>query len=424
MNEAHQKFIEPFEVTVTDIGIRGDGSAHGKSKRYFIPYSAPGDRLSISVERSGKGDQRAKINKIISQSETRTNPTCPHFGTCGGCALQHLQTKAISALKRSFIANALVRRGLPTHTLQQTIEIAPGLRRRVRFAVQKSSRVKFGFFEPHSNRIVDIELCPAIRPEIADLIGPLHGFIATTRGLSRAATVQVTASDNGIDILICPRNKTDLALEDREAFARFANTYDLARIAWNGPLGPEPIAQRREPRHRFGTAIVTPPPNAFLQPSKEGEDAIAMAASYALQGARRIADLYAGCGALTFPFSSIAPTHAFESDADMVSAIKRAAGEHPVTADLRDLTRMPLPAQELNKFDAVVFDPPRSGAKSQAAALALSSVPLIVAISCNPGTLARDLNLLVDGGYTLQSILPIDQFPWAPHVEAVATLRR
>lgn len=413
-----------IEVTVTSIGVRGDGIANGTGERYFIPYSAPGDRLSISVGEARKGGRFAKIENIITPSETRTAPACSHFGTCGGCALQHIQTNSIAVLKRGFIAGALETRGLSSDVLLPTVNIAPGLRRRVRFAVRKGKKVTFGFFEPRSKRIVDIVQCPAIQPAIAGLIDPLRDLIASTHAIDRAATVQITLSDTGIDMLLRPGRDADLTLEDRETFAQFANLHDLARIAWHGPLGTEPVAQRREPIHRFGTASVTLPPDAFLQPSKEGENKIVATACAALSNAKRIADLYAGCGALTFPFSSIAPTHAYEGDAGMVTAIRRAAGNRPVTAHVRDLARMPLTVSDLNAFDAVVFDPPRAGAQSQAAALAQSTVPVIVAVSCNPGTLARDLSLLVDGGYRLQSILPIDQFPWSPHVEAVAILRR
>ena len=413
-----------IEVTVTSIGVRGDGIANGTGERYFIPYSAPGDRLSINVGEARKGGRFAKIEKIITPSETRTAPACTHFGTCGGCALQHLQTSSIAALKRGFIKGALETRGLPTDIVHPTVDIAPGLRRRVRFAVRKGNKVTFGFFQPRSKRIVDIEQCPAIQPAIAGLIDPLRDLIAATHAIERAATVQITLSDTGIDMLLHPGKDADLTLEDREIFAQFANLHDLARIAWHGPLGSEPVAQRREAIHRFGSASVTLPPDAFLQPSKEGENEIVATACAALRDAKRIADLYAGCGALTFPFSSIAPTHAYEGDAEMVSAIRRAAGTRPVTAHVRDLARMPLTVSELNAFDAVVFDPPRAGAQSQAAALAGSTVPVIVAVSCNPGTLARDLGLLVYGGYKLQSVQPIDQFPWSPHVEAVAILRR
>ena len=424
MNENIPNIGDKVKVKITNLGVYGDGIAIYKGEQYFIPYSAPGDYISIIAGDYCKGGRTAKIYNVITRSKTRTDPACLHFGTCGGCTLQHLQTNEIANLKRGFIASALEKQGLPTHTLLPTVEIAPGLRRRVRFAVNKRKRVTLGYYEPHSNKIVDIDHCPAIQPAIADLISPLRNLMIDTQAIARVATVQVTLSDTGVDILIRPGKVTDLKLEDRETFANFANKYDLARISWHGPFGAEPIAQRREPRHQFGPATVTLPPTAFLQPSKKGEKVIATAAGVALQRATRIADLYAGSGALTFPFSIIAPTHAFEGDDEMVSAIKRAARKHPVTAHLRDLARRPLTAPELNDFDAVVFDPPRSGAKSQAAALAGSSVPVVIAVSCNPGTLARDLSLLIDGGYTLQSVLPIDQFPWSSHVEAVAILGR
>lgn len=424
MNKTRPNKSKLFEVTVTDIGIQGDGIANGADGRYFVPYSAPGDQLSVTLTKARKDSRFAKIERINTAGKDRIEPACPHFGICGGCALQHVGADTVASTKRGFITNALARQNLPTGIVQETINIAPGLRRRARFAIHKAKRIALGFYAPRSRQVIDVEACPAVRPAIAALIAPLRQLAESLRAIKGEASVQVSESETGIDLLLETRAESDLSLEDREMLAQFANRYDLARLAWQGPQGPEPVAQRQSPRYRFGSATVTPPPNAFLQPSLEGERVIVSAACEALAGATRIADLYAGCGALTFPFSSIATTHAFEGDADMIATIQRAAGEHPVTATARDLARMPLRPDELAAFDSVVFDPPRAGAKSQADMLAQSSVPRIVAISCNPGTLARDLRLLVDGGYRIESILPIDQFPWSPHIEAVAILHR
>ncbi len=423
MNKTFPNKSKPFEVTVTDIGVHGDGIANGVGGRYFIPYSAPGYHLAIKPGDGRKAGRFAKIEKIITPSDSRIDPVCPHFGTCGGCALQHLAESIIADAKRGFVATALAQQGLHCD-VSDMLNIAAGMRRRVRYSVFKGQKTSIGFLGLRSRRVVNIATCPAIRPSIANLIEPLRDLTTTISAIETSAAVQISESDIGLDLLLESKNGADIGLQDRETLAKFANRYDLARISWRGSLGPEPVSQRRQPVYRFGPATVAPPPNAFLQPSKEGESAIVSAACRALSGAGRIADLYAGCGALTFPFSSIAPTHAFESDAEMVAAIHRAAGDRPVTASVRDLARMPLATSELSEFDAVVFDPPRAGAKTQAAMLAASSVRVVVAISCNPATLARDLRLLVDGGYRLESVLPIDQFPWSPHVEIVATLRR
>lgn len=424
MNKARTNNSKSFEVTVTDIGVHGDGIANAAGKRYFIPYSVPGDELSVSPDYSRRDGRFAAINRIITASEYRTKPPCDHFGNCGGCALQHVSKAFIARTKRDIVARALAHRDIKHCDILETVSIAPGERRRARLAVHKAKRTAIGFFAPRSRRVIDVERCHAVRPAIAALFDPLRTLIADLDCIQGAAAVQITESDSGIDLLLEPNRPDELSLSDRETLAHFANTNDLARLSWTGPQGVEPVAQRRSPRYRFGPVSILPPPDAFLQPSEAGERTIVAAAGRAVADATRIADLYAGCGALSFPFSSIAPTFAFEGSEAMVETLHRAAGDCPVTATVRDLARNPLTPEELKPFDAVVFDPPRAGAKTQAAALAASSVGTVVAVSCNPGTFARDLRLLVDGGYAIDSVLPIDQFPWSPHVEIVATLRK
>ena len=306
--------------------------------------------------------------------------------------------------------------------MRPTVAVPAGERRRVRFALHAGTRAVLGFFAPRSRRVVPIAQCPAARPAVAGLIEPIRSLASTMD--TAIASILVTETETGLDLVMDPARDAPLELNDRERLAQFANDHDLARIAWRGCVGPEPVAQRRQPQVRFGRAAVSLPIGAFLQPSVAGQAAILAETEAALNGAGRIADLYAGCGALTFPLSSLAPTHAVEADSGMVAAMRRAASALPVTADARDLARNPLTAAELARFDAVVFDPPRAGAKAQAAALATSDVSRVVAVSCNPGTLARDLRTLVDGGYRLRSVQPIDQFPWSAHVEAVAVLQR
>ena len=148
----------------------------------------------------------------------------------------------------------------------------------------------------------------------------------------------------------------------------------------------------------------------------------------ATEKAKRVADLFCGLGTFTFPLARRARVLAVDSDAEAIAALtaaaKHAPGLKPIETKVRDLYRMPLAAKELDGFDAVVFDPARSGAQAQAEQLALSKVATIVAVSCNPGTLSRDVRILIDGGYALESVTPIDQFLYAAHVEAVAVLRR
>ncbi len=425
MNKTLTNKTKFLEVTIASIGIQGDGIANGAGERYYVPYSAPGDQLVIAPGERRQEGRSARIETVITRGEDRVSAACRHFERCGGCSLQHISNTAISALKRGFIATALAKRGLDNVLIQNTRNVAAGERRRVRFAVARKGRqVVLGFYAPRSRNVVAVSECPATRPKIVALMEPLRALAVDMKALGRRATILATESDSGVDILLTPERHKDLDLADRERLAHFADTHDLARIAWDDPRGPEPVAQRRAPRYRFGDATVSPPIGAFLQPSATGEQAILQEIMRGIQEPERIADLYAGCGTLTFPLSRLAPTHAFEGEASMVTAMRQAIGQHPVTATARDLARMPLTAEELAPFDVVVFDPPRAGAKAQAEALAHSKVGCVIAVSCNPATLARDLRLLVNGGYAIESVRPIDQFPWSPHVEAVAILHR
>ena len=268
--------------------------------------------------------------------------------------------------------------------------------------------------------------CPVTDRTLVDLLEPLRSLCATVDALGAKASLQLTRTESGADLLLRPARPRDPDLAAREALADFATAQNLCRVSWQGPDGIEPIAARRPALVRFAGTDVTLPPGAFLQPSAEGEAAIVslVEAALAADPPKRIADLYAGCGTLTFPLARIAPVDAIEGDAGMVAALRDAARDQPIAVAARDLMRDPLSPEALGAFDAVVFDPPRAGARPLAEALAKSTVPRIVAVSCNPATLARDLRLLVDGGYSLERVTPIDQFAWSPHVEAVAVLRR
>jgi 23S rRNA (uracil1939-C5)-methyltransferase len=417
---------KPGELTVTieSIGMRGDGIANADGVRYYVSFTAPGDVVSIRpVEKRADG-YAAAIRRVLQPGDGRGEPACRHFGTCGGCALQHLTAEAIAGFKRDMVVTALAQHGFADVPVNDAVAVPPGRRRRVRFAANRGGRVAFGFNEPRSNRVIDIGECPAVTPGIAAMIEPLRKLAASTGALGRRAEILVTETDTGLDVTLRPKRPADLTLNERMALANFAERHDIARLGWDGPQGYEPLAARRAPAVTFGDVAVALPPDAFLQPSSDGERVIVAAVLAGAEGARKIADLYAGCGALTFPLSSVAPVHPVEGNGEMVQAIRQAAAGHPVTAEVRDLARQPLSPEELQRFDTVIFDPPRPGARDQAVALARSAVATVIAVSCNPATLARDLRLLADGGYGVESIRPVDQFPWSPHTEVVAVLRK
>lgn len=415
-----------MDVTVEAIGAQGDGIANSPEGRLYIPFAAPGDRLRVEAGEPRGDGHAARIAEIIEPGVGRIKPVCRHFGDCGGCSFQHIAPDGIAEIKRNILTTALARRRLVSLLVDNTISVPPGTRRRVRLAFKRGMRGILGFNRRESRMVLNVMECPVVVPEIATLLAPLRELCHSLTALGKGADIQITLLDSGIDMLFLPEKASDPDLEARESLAAFAEAHDLCRLSWHNRHEHEPIAIRRTPSIRFGKVSVQPPPDAFLQPSAAGERAVvtAVLAGLAEAAPTRIADLYAGCGALTFPLAANASVQAIDGNGEMVSALRSAANGANVIVDKRDLWRNPMAPDELSIFDAVVFDPPRAGAKPLAEALARSSVPTVIAVSCNPSTLGRDLRILVDGGYTVERVTPIDQFPWSAHVEAVAVLRR
>jgi len=431
---AAQRQVSPrlVELEIEQLGAQGDGVARNEGAVVFVPFTVAGDRVLARIEgRRGDGLTAALV-EVQSPGPGRADPACPHFGRCGGCALQHLDPAAHAAWKSGLLSLHLARAGIGDDTLAPLVSVPPGTRRRAVFAWNvRRGEATVGFNARASHAVIDLETCPLLDPALVALLGPLRRMLGEmVKTGSGDATVTLT--EGGPDLLI--EGEARLDLFGRETLARFAETADLARLHWRCPgTGfAEPIARRRPALVRFGGVAVEPPPGAFLQPSPEGEQAIAdqvVAALTELGGP--VADLYAGCGSFTLPLTRLGAVHAVEGEAaplEALGAATRAAGL-AVTTEIRDLARRPLSPAELAPYRAVVLDPPRAGAAAQVAELARLADPrkgpgLAAMVSCNPATLARDLRVLIDGGWTLIRIMPIDQFPWSAHLEAVAILRR
>jgi 23S rRNA (uracil1939-C5)-methyltransferase len=307
------------------------------------------------------------------------------------------------------------------------IRTAANSRRRVTLAARaRKGAAVLGFHAQESHDIVDLRECHVMLPVLAGMIAPLREMLGRELPAGGSAELTATATASGIDLLI--RADRAPGRDSRVALAEFASGQKLARLSWQaGKEAPEPIAQHRTPQVVFGGVAVDPPPGAFLQASAEAEQAMVDIVVGAAADAKRIADLYAGCGTFTFPLAKTARVQAVEGDKDSLAALTAAARRNSlgrITGERRDLARNPLQPDELKPFDAVVFDPPRAGAKAQAEMLAKSPVPAAVAVSCDPGSFARDARILCGGGYRLESVTPIDQFVWSPHVEIVAVFRR
>jgi 23S rRNA (uracil1939-C5)-methyltransferase len=410
----------PVEVTIQAMGGEGDGIGPGP---VFAPFTLPGERVRIS----GAGERR-ELLAVLEPSAERVEPPCPHFGACGGCALQHWDHAPYLAWKVERLRQTLGRERLETEMLAP-FAAAPQTRRRVALHARRGSRdaARLGYKARKSWDLVDIVVCPISDPQIQAQIPALKRLAAPLFEHPKSApTLHVTLTPTGLDIDISgvERKSGGLSGDARMQLAEHAAAANFARVTLDGEIA----YLARQPQVRLGQAMVNLPAGAFLQATPGAEAALAAFVGEAAAGAHRIADLYCGVGTFTFRLAEIAPVYAADfSEAAvqaMSSAIATAPGLKGVTAEARDLVRRPVLAQELKAVDVAVFDPPRAGAAEQSAELARSTVSRVIGVSCNPATFARDARLLVDAGFSLDRVLPVDQFLWSPHIELVGVFSR
>ena len=402
-------------IRIHRLGAQGDGVSE---TGVFAPFTLPGETAQGAVS-----EGRMAAPEVTEPAPERASPPCPHFGACGGCALQHASDAFVAGWKRDQIAAALAARGVEPGELRDTATSPTHSRRRATFAARRTKKSAIvGFHGRRSGEIVEIKECHVAHP---GLLAALPAIREAARiGASRKGEIRatVTLTEAGPDFAF----EGGKALEGQAlaAAAALVGAHSLARLSWNG----ETLATRAAPSVSFGEARVIPPPGGFLQATKEGEATLLAAVREAVGGARRIADLFSGCGTFALPLAATEAVHAVEGDAALIAALEAGAraaqGLKPVTAEVRDLFRRPLIGAELKTFDAVVIDPPRAGAAAQSEALAAAGPPVIAAVSCNPATFARDARALIDGRYRLDWVLPVDQFRWSPHIELAAKFTR
>ncbi|MEM1422093.1 MAG: class I SAM-dependent RNA methyltransferase [Pseudomonadota bacterium] len=397
------------EHLVARLGHLGDGLATDGT---VLPGALPGEKVELVDDRV----------RILSPSDKRVRPPCRHAASCGGCTLQHAAPPVMADWKRELVVSALRQHDIDAE-VAKTITSPPRSRRRASFtAIRTKKSVTFGFRRKRSRQIVDIVECEVLRPEILAAFPALRELGALASSRKSEVRLSVTTSETGLDVVVLGGKELDLNL--RQSAAAWAETADVARLSWGG----ETIAGRRPPFQNFGAARVAPPPGAFLQATEAGEAALVQLVRSATVGARRVVDLFAGCGTFSLPLAENAEVRAVEGDPAFLAALdagwRTAEGLRRVTTEARDLFRRPLLAEELKNTDAVVFDPPRAGAQAQTAELALSQVPTIVGVSCNPATFARDAATLIAAGWSMERATPVDQFLWSPHVELVGVFQR
>jgi 23S rRNA (uracil1939-C5)-methyltransferase len=409
------------QLTIARLGHRGDGVADTAEGPVYVPYALPGERVTVEPV-AGHPDRRHLLH-VDAPSPERVTPVCRHFGSCGGCALQHWSLPAYGAWKRSLVIEALRHAGLDADVEPLIDAHGDGRRRAVLHARRGTHDVlEVGFSAPRAHHVIAIEACPVLAPGLDGALKAAWTIAEALKTSRKPMDIQVTATEAGMDVDL--RGTGPLAPEAVMRLAAVAEAHALARLTRHG----ETVVQRAQPFVTIGRARVPLPPGSFLQATAEGEASLAKLVLAHVGKAKRVADLFAGVGTFTLRLAERARVTAAESEAKAVEALSRAAkntrGLKRIETLTRDLFRRPLVATELKPFDAVVFDPPRQGAEAQARELAHSAVKTVVAVSCDPVTFARDVKILVGGGYRLMSVTPVDQFRYSHHMEVVGKLER
>ncbi len=396
------------------LDLGGEGIAAGP---VHVPLTLPGEVVAGEI-RSG----RIPAPAVVTPSPDRVSPPCRHFSTCGGCALQHASDSFVKGWKAQVVRDTLAKFGLPAPIRDVHTSPRASRRRAVFSGRRMKSRAVVGFHARASDVVVDIPDCILLAPDIMALLPALERMVMA--GASRRGELRFTviSSEKGADICAVGGKQLEAGLLDE--VTRIASDHAVARLTWNGDL----VAEMDRPCQDLCGTTVVPPPGSFLQPTKSGEAIIIGAVAEAVGHARKVVDLFAGCGTLTLPIARMAEVHSVDSSAEMLRSLESAwrggTGLKRITTETRDLFRRPLVREELTKFGAAVADPPRAGAKAQAAAIAESEIACVAMVSCNPVSFARDCRLLVAAGFAIEWIEVIDQFRWSAHVELVARLLR
>ena len=406
------------ELRIEAVGAQGDGLAQGA----FIPLTLPGELVTAQMSGS-----RGELIDVLEPSADRVTPPCPHFGVCGGCALQHWDVQPYLDWKREQIRIQLSREGLEAEILP-TFASPPASRRRVALHARGGKGgARLGFKERRSWNLAQIEVCPVTNPRLVAAFPALTRLAGPFMEHPKSApTLHVTLTATGLDIDITgvEAKSGGLSADARVRAAMVAGEADFARVTMAGEM----IYMARQPMVKLGPAVVALPAGGFLQAVPQAEKAMVEFAVEAAQGASRIVDLYSGVGTFTFRLAQVGAVHAADSSAPAIAALKGAVGTatglKAITAEARDLTRRPVLSSELKKVDVAVIDPPRAGALEQSVEIGLSKVARVVSVSCNPATFARDAKVLIDAGFRLERVLPVDQFLWSPHIELVGVFSR
>ncbi len=406
------------ELHISRLGSQGDGISETEHGEVYVPLTLPGETVIVESV-----DDKVDLISILKKSDDRIEAECPHYYMCGGCSLQHLSNEAYTKWKQQKVKQAFSNRGIEVDI--EPIYVAPKhSRRRTTLGMRRTKKTTLlGYHSRRSHELIDISNCLIIKPEIEKQFENLKALLRPLTSRKGEIRITVTHTLNGLDVSLEYVSKR-LDAQIRGEIAELARKFGISRLT----IEKEIIFAQNTPQLQFGNVTVDLAPGAFLQAVKDAENYIADIITREIGTSKKVADLFCGMGTFTFPIAQKSEVTAIEYDEIALKYLdktyRNTQNLKPITTELRDLFQDPLSAKELEKFDAVIFDPPRAGAKAQSDTLAQSSVPIIVAVSCNPSTLTRDLRILIDGGYKIKQVKPIDQFLFSPHVEVITVLHR
>jgi 23S rRNA (uracil1939-C5)-methyltransferase len=413
---------ERERLVIDHVGHHGDGVAMSGGGNIYVPYTLGGETIEVGPVPGHHPDRRRLLN-VEAASLERIAPFCPHFGVCGGCAIQHWDAGAYRTWKRDLVVTTLAQARIDCDVAPLVDAHGAG-RRRITLHARLGTHdvLKVGYAAAGSHDIIPIDRCPILDPSLNGAIEAAWAIAEPLIAMGKPLDIQATATNSGLDVDVRGSGALSTAMITR--LSRIAEQHRLARLTRHGEL----VLMRTPPTISIGAAQVALPPGSFLQATVAGEETLAALVSEHGKRGKHIADLFCGVGPFALRLATKSRVTAFDSDAGAVAALQKAAtstsGLKPIKAEARDLFRRPLMPQELRDYDTVVFDPPRQGAQAQATQLAASKVPTVVAVSCNVTTFARDAKILIDGAYKIDGVTPVDQFRHTPHVELVARFKR
>lgn len=406
------------EVKIDYVGHKADGVAHQNGNALYVPFTLEGETVKIK----GNGPRR-EVCEITKASPDRIVPVCKHFGTCGGCQLQHMGSDAYLEWKMSLVTEPLKRVGVSVKP-ETIISFEDQSRRKCVFNVQRTSQgIQLGFSEKAANDIVAIETCPILVPEINAQLENIRDLAISLPAGKTSVRIAVLVTRNGLDIAM--DEGKPLSEAERQILIKKAIAHKFSRLSYNGDV----LIKIAEPVIEIASTLVAPPPASFVQAVKAAEDSMSITVSDFLKGCKQVADLYCGVGTFTLKLAEHSMVYAVEENAAALESLnlawRQTGGKlKQVKTEKRNLERRPMTFGELKKMDGLVFDPPRAGAELQCKQIAKSRVKKVAAVSCNPNTLATDLEILIAGGFNITRILAVDQFKYTPHVEVVVLLER